>query len=130
MAILSSGTGPSGRTPYQIVKENGYTGTEEEFNAILATIDKKSDISDAILITIPTSGWSNNRQTFTVTGIPADPTTYEVHLSQVGETNVSAAMSCGLYIIDEAENSLTLGVSEVPSTQFQVYAVVEQVSVN
>ena len=83
----------------------------------------------AIPISIPTTGWADNKQTFTVTGIPSDPTTYEVHLSQVGATNVSAAMACGLYIADEAANSLTLAVSSVPEAAFQVYAVVQGVSV-
>ena len=82
----------------------------------------------SIPISIPTTGWTDNKQTFTVTGIPSDPTTYEVHLSQVGATNVSAAMACGLYIADEAQNSLTLAVSSVPETAFQVYAVVQEVS--
>lgn len=83
----------------------------------------------AIPISIPTTGWADNKQTFTVTGIPSDPTTYEVHLSQVGATNVSAAIACGLYIADEAANSLTLAVSSVPEAAFQVYAVVQGVSV-
>lgn len=83
----------------------------------------------AIPISIPTTGWIDNKQTFAVTGIPSDPTTYEVHLSQVGATNVSAAIACGLYIADEAENSLTLAVSSVPEAAFQVYAVVQGVSV-
>lgn len=82
----------------------------------------------AIPISIPTTGWTDNKQTFTVTGIPADPTTYEVHLSQVGATNVAAAMACGIYIADEAQNSLTLAVNSVPETAFQVYAVVQEVS--
>lgn len=83
----------------------------------------------AIPISIPTTGWTDNKQTFAVTGIPSDPTTYEVHLSQVGATNVSAAIACGLYIADEAANSLTLAVSSVPEAAFQVYAVVQGVSV-
>lgn len=83
----------------------------------------------AIPISIPTTGWADNKQTFAVTGIPSDPTTYEVHLSQVGATNVSAAIACGLYIADEAANSLTLAVSSVPEAAFQVYAVVQGVSV-
>lgn len=83
----------------------------------------------AIPISIPTTGWADNKQTFTVTGIPSDPTTYEVHLSQVGATNVSAAIACGLYIADEAANSLTLAVNSVPEAAFQVYAVVQGVSV-
>lgn len=92
-----------------------------------AYVDSKSP--KAIPISIPTTGWTDNKQTFTVTGIPSDPTTYEVHLSQVGATNVAAAMACGLYIADEAQNSLTLAVSSVPEAAFQVYAVVQGVSV-
>lgn len=82
----------------------------------------------AIPIPIPVTGWTNNQQTFAVTGIPADPTTYEVHLSQTGEANVKAAMTCGIYIVGEAENSLTLEVVNVPETAFEVYAVVQGVT--
>ena len=96
-------------------------------STIEITEDDAVDEPNAFLISIPTTGWTDNEQTFTVTGIPADPTTYEVHLSQVGRTNVQAAMDCGLKIIDEAQNSLTLAVSSVPEAAFQTYAVIEEV---
>lgn len=100
-------------------------GFDAEGNAVpVANLRPK-----AIPISIPITGWVNNQQTFAVMGIPADSTTYEVHLSQVGRVNVTAAMACGLYIIDEAENSLTLAVNNVPETAFQVNAVVQEVSV-
>ena len=97
--------------------------------AIDELAQEKAGAPKRIAISIPTTGWTYNKQTFTVTGIPADPTTYEVHLAQVGATNVAAAMACGLYIADEAQNSLTLAVNSVPETAFQVYAVVQGVSV-
>lgn len=132
MAILINGKkvagvglpGANGKSAYQAAVDGGYTGTESEFNELLANGGTKPK---RIPISIPTTGWADNKQTFTVTGIPSDPTTYEVHLSQIGATNVSAAMTCGLYIADEAENSLTLGVSSVPEAAFQVYAVVQEV---
>ena len=77
-----------------------------------------------VAITIPTSGWSDNQQTFTVTGVPADPQNHEVKLATVGATNTQALMDAGLYILDEAANSLTLKVSTVPTASFQVYAVI------
>ena len=122
MAILINGKkvagvgapGANGKSAYQAAVDGGYTGTESEFNELLANGGSKPK---RIPISIPT----------TVTGVPSDPTTYEVHLSQIGAINVSAAMVCGLYIADEAENSLTLGVSSVPEEAFQVYAIVQEV---
>ena len=132
MAILINGkkvagigsSGADGKSAYQAAVDGGYTGTEREFNELLANSGTRPK---RIPISIPTTGWADNKQTFTVTGVPSDPTTYEVHLSQIGATSVSAAMTCGLYIADEAENSLTLGVSSVPEAAFQVYAVVQEV---
>lgn len=80
--------------------------------------------TNSIPISIPTTRWNNNQQTFTVSGIPADSTTYEVHLAQIGESNVQAAVACGIYILDEGQNSLTLAVNSAPTAAFQVYAVV------
>ena len=97
--------------------------------AIDELAQEKAGAPKRIAISIPTTGWTDNQQTFTVTGIPADPTTYEVHLAQVGAANVAAAMACGIYIADEAQNSLTLAVNSAPETAFQVYAVVQGVSV-
>lgn len=77
-----------------------------------------------VAITIPTSGWSNNQQTFTVNGIPSDPQNHEVRLATVGATNTQALEDAGLRIADEAANSLTLKVSTVPTASFQVYAVI------
>ena len=85
----------------------------------------KADKPTKVSISIPTSGWTDNKRTFTVSGIPSDPTTYEVHLAQVGATNVEAAMACGIYIADEAQNSLTLAVNSVPESSFIVYAVIQ-----
>lgn len=108
-------------------------GTEFESTNVQAALEEiGTKLSGGGLMTIPisipTTGWTENQQTFTVTGIPADPTTYVVTLAQSGATNVAAARSCGLYIANEAQNSLTLGVSSVPETAFQVYAVVQGVS--
>lgn len=35
--------GVDGKSAYQIAKENGYTGTEEEFGSLLISIEKKED---------------------------------------------------------------------------------------
>jgi collagen triple helix repeat protein len=85
----------------------------------------KADKPIKVSISIPTSGWTNNKQTFAVPGVPSNSTTYEVHLAQVGATNVEAAMACGLYISDEAQDSLTLAVSSVPTSSFTVYVVIQ-----
>ena len=77
-----------------------------------------------VAITIPTSGWSDNQQTFTVTGIPSDPQNHEVRLATVGATNTQALEDAGLRIADEAANSLTLKASTVPTASFQVYAII------
>ena len=77
-----------------------------------------------ITIDIPTTGWTDNQQTFTVDGIPADASDHVVMLAQEGATNVAAAEACGIRIVNEAENSLTLKVNSVPEAAFQVNAVV------
>jgi hypothetical protein len=47
--ILSGGG--NGKTPYQVAKENGFEGTEIEFNEFLANIDEsatKEELENAI----------------------------------------------------------------------------------
>ena len=80
-----------------------------------------------VTITIPTSGWSNNQQTFTVNGIPSDPENHKVELATIGATNTQAAADTGLSILNEAANSLTLKVSKIPTTSFQVRALITPV---
>lgn len=99
----------------------GLSGSQSENTY---TIDGSGLKPIKVPITIPTTGWSDNKQTFTVNGIPADPENHEVALATVGATNTQALYDAGLRIADEGANSLTLTVSTVPTTSFQVYAVI------
>ena len=45
-------------------------------------------------------------------------------LATEGATNTAALEACGLKIVSEAANSLTLGVSSAPSAAFSVNAVI------
>lgn len=102
----------------------GSTGlSAANVQAAIVEVNNKA-VPTKVAITIPTSGWTDNKQTFTVNGVPSDPLNHKVELASVGETNTAAMRDAGLYILNEAENSLTLAVSAVPTASFQVYAVI------
>ena len=68
--LMSGGGG--GPSPYEIAKQNGYTGTEQEFNQLLAALDQnvteqdlnnKADKSVAFTVSLTAAGWVDNAQT-------------------------------------------------------------------
>ena len=111
-----------------IISDTVQDAIEEVQSHIPTDVATPADVEAAkpfkVAITIPTSGWSDNQQTFTVTGIPSNPQNHEVRLATVGTINTQALEDAGLRIADEAANSLTLKVSTVPTASFQVYAVI------
>ena len=105
MAILSSGTGPSGKSPYQIVKEHGYIGTEDEFNEILA------EVGDSIRV--PGGGTATMGST-----LGSGPYSIEIEedeegdltAAQVGYNNTATGMTATN--VQSAINELFTSVSE------------------
>ena len=91
-------------------------GTEYELTSGAELLDRT--------ITIPVSGWENNRQTFSVDGISSNVADHIVFLSQSGESNVDSARKCGLYIVEESQNSVTLGVFSAPESEFETHVII------
>lgn len=86
-------------------------------------MDLPQSLPKPIQIQIPTTGWVDNKQTFVATGIPAEPWNHVVTIAQ-HSAYVEDARACGLYIVSEAQDSLTLGVSSIPEEAFSVFAIV------
>ena len=91
-------------------------GTEYELTSGAELLDRT--------ITIPVSGWENNKQTFSVDGISSNVADHIIFLSQSGESNVDSARKCGLYIVEESQNSVTLGVFSVPESEFETHVII------
>ena len=91
-------------------------GTEYELTSGAELLDRT--------ITIPVSGWENNKQTFSVDGISSNVADHIIFLSQSGESNVESARKCGLYIVEESQNSVTLGVFSAPESEFETHVII------
>lgn len=91
-------------------------GTEYELTSGAELLDRT--------ITVPVSGWENNKQTFSVDGISSNVADHIVFLSQSGESNVDSARKCGLYIVEESQNSVTLGVFSAPESEFETHVII------
>ena len=66
-----AGIGLPGKSAYQYAVDGGYTGTEEEFQEVLANAGGKPMGHG---VTLLASAWSGNAQTITVPGVLADET--------------------------------------------------------
>ena len=66
-----AGIGLPGKSAYQYAVDGGYTGTEEEFQEVLANAGGKPMVHG---VTLLASAWSGNAQTITVPGVLADET--------------------------------------------------------
>ena len=64
-------TGPAGKTAYSSAVDGGYSGTESDFYSDLANVSTKQNVIEAISVSIPASGWSNNTITVSATGVTA-----------------------------------------------------------
>lgn len=64
--------GTDGKSAYEAAQDAGYTGTEDEFNADLATVGTKADISPVVNITMNYTDWTEvdvgYKQQVSVTG--------------------------------------------------------------
>lgn len=67
----AEGAGPLVRSAYAAAQAGGYTGTETEFNAALASVGNKADKPTTATVSLPASGWDTETktQTVTVTGV-------------------------------------------------------------
>lgn len=128
MAILINGkkvagVGAPGKSAYQAAVDGGYTGSESEFNTLLANAAIKPI---SISVSLPVSGWSDNTQTVTVTGALADETKQLIQPMPAIASQI-AYMSAGIYCSGQAANSLTFTCSETPTEDITLYIVITEV---
>ena len=112
-----------GKSAYQTAVEGGYTGSESEFNTLLANAAIKPI---SISVSLPVSGWSDNTQTVTVTGVLADETKQLIQPMPAIASQI-AYMSAGIYCSGQAANSLTFTCSETPTEDITLYIVITEV---
>lgn len=143
MAILINGKkvaglGAPGKSAYQAAVDGGYSGTESEFNALLANIGLPKSVS----VTLQASEWVNSlvnfeddpmgtestdRQTVTVPGVLADETKQLIQ-PMPAIASQSAYIAAGIMCTGQAADSLTFSCQTVPTEDLTVYIVIQEVS--
>lgn len=120
---LVAGIGLPGKSAYQYAVDGGYTGTEEEFQEVLANAGGKPMGHG---VTLLASAWSGNSQTITVPGVLADETK---QLIQPVPTIASQAayLTAGILCTGQAANNLTFTCQTVPEADLTVYIVITDV---
>ena len=79
-------------------------------------------------VTLTTSGWSNNQQTVTCTGVSSSATSQEIRVMPADASKTSAYVSCGVSCVAQASNSLTFACDKVPTTAIDVYVVMQSLN--
>ena len=87
-------------------------------------VDSKSPKSTTV--TLAASGWSNNAQTVTVTGILADETAQLIQ-PMPAIASQDAYISAGIICSGQAVNQLTFKCSTVPTDDISLYVVITEV---
>ena len=107
--------------------------TQEEFtlgqdNTITHVQRTLSTPPTARKITLTTSGWSNNQQAVTCTGVSSSVTSQEIRVMPADATKTSAYVSCGVSCVAQAANKLTFACDKVPTTAIDVYVVMQSLN--
>ena len=79
-------------------------------------------------VTLTTSGWSNNQQTVTCTGVSASATNQEIRVMPADASKTSAYISCGVSCVAQARSKLTFACDKVPTTAIDVYVVMQSLN--
>lgn len=128
MAILINGKkvaglGAPGKSAYQAAVDGGYTGTESEFNSLLANGGTKPKYKQ---VTLLASAWADNAQTVTVSGVSADETAQLIQ-PMPAVASQDTYISAGIICSGQAENQLTFKCSTVPTDDISLYVVITEV---
>lgn len=118
-----AGIGLPGKSAYQYAVDGGYTGTEEEFQEVLANAGGKPMGHG---VTLPASAWSGNSQTITVPGVLADETKQLIQ-PVPAIASQAAYLAAGILCTGQAANSLTFTCQTVPEADLTVYVVITDV---
>lgn len=123
--------GEDGKSAYESAKDGGYTGTEQEFNADLATVGEKAEVSKVVDITMAVDSWSEldigYKQTVVVTGgnantlVALEPTPVQIVALQ--EAGVTALM-----VNNDGGTFEAYAIGEKPTADMTVQAKLEEVA--
>lgn len=112
-------------------KQNKLTGTAGQlvgFDVSGNATPVAAPMPKAHEVTLPASGWSNNAQTVTVSGVLADETKQLIQ-PMPAIASQEAYMAAGIYCSGQAANSLTFTCQTVPTADLTVYVVMQEVGV-
>ena len=118
-----AGIGLPGKSAYQYAVDGGYTGTEEEFQEVLANAGGKPMGHG---VTLSVSAWSGNSQTITVPGVLADETKQLIQ-PVPAIASQAAYLAAGILCTGQAADSLTFTCQTVPEADLTVYVVMTDV---
>lgn len=113
------------------VSSLNYDGTMEIYRIIYdGTVQYTKDSINpkARKVTLTTSGWSNNQQTVTCSGVFSTPTSQEIRVMPVDASKTSAYVSCGVSCVAQASDKLTFACDKVPTTAIDVYVVMQSLN--
>lgn len=112
-----AGLGEPGKSAYESAQDGGYTGSEEQFNAVLASGGSPT----VQFVTLSSSGWSDSQNVVSVTGMTA---TAKVMVG-LAEPNTSeqydAAAKAQLHCVAKTAGSITIAANgTVPSIDIPI----------
>lgn len=126
-----AGIGLPGKSAYQYAVDGGYTGTEEEFNTLLANVSPAPKAVSVVL-----RGWHPSLDTetnktyyeciVTVPGVLADETKQLIQ-PVPAIASQAAYLSAGILCTGQAADSLTFTCQTVPEADLTVYIVITDV---
>ena len=65
--VVKGVPGKDGKSPYEIAKEGGYVGSEEEYNALFLQLPNKVNKSTLLDLVLQSSDWVGNESPFSLT---------------------------------------------------------------
>lgn len=78
-------------------------------------------------VTLTTSGWSNKKQTVTVTGVLADETAQLITVTP-NAASLSAYTAYGVMATGQAANAITFTCDETPTSSLTVFVTIQEVA--
>jgi hypothetical protein len=126
-----AGIGLPGKSAYQYAVDGGYTGTEEEFNTLLANVSPAPKAVSVVL-----RGWHPSLDTetnktyyeciVTVPGVLADETK-QLITPAPALASQAAYLDAGVLCTGQAADSLTFTCQTVPTGNLTVYVAITDV---
>ena len=126
-----AGIGLPGKSAYQYAVDGGYTGTEEEFNTLLANVSPAPKAVSVVL-----RGWHPSLDTetnktyyeciVTVPGVLADETK-QLITPAPALASQAAYLAAGVLCTGQAADSLTFTCQTVPTGNLTVYVAITDV---